>query len=121
MKFSISRTSIWSDKCPLEGCNKVEVNQYIDERTFKNKEEWLERFPADAEEAVCWGTTSDGNPFRVIIRNNALWTKDFNTLEEIMVFVKQQGECIISENSHTQYVDSPKLDGHIEIYDSYRE
>lgn len=114
MKYIISRTS--EKEPPHPNAEKVQINHYRDVRTFRNKEEWLEMFPEDAEDAIEWGQTIHGSPYRIISSIHTIYTIEISNLNE---FVKKAGEIILGP---------PKLGlvgfedlMHIEIYDDYRE
>lgn len=47
--------------------------------------------------------------------------KEFNTLEEIMEFSKNQKHDLIIETEHTEGIVGEKIDGTIKIYDYWNE
>jgi len=117
MQYIITKTSLWNDECPHPKAKQVTVKKYKDIRTFKDKEEWLTRFPKDAEGVLEWGVTKDEHPYRIIDGSHIkLWIIE---IKDLRAFVKEVGEIILSL-SRGEY---PEYDGLmcIEIYDDYRE
>ena len=119
MKYLITRTSIWEDEIsPHPKAVSVHPKIYKDIRTFKNKEEWLEKFPKGGDGVLEWGVTEDGHPYRIIpfLIEHTLWVIE---IEDLVSFVKEVGEIILSLNSETYPEYDTLLE--IEIYDDYRE
>jgi hypothetical protein len=113
-KFVVTRTSAGWEGVPCEGLTS-EQRPYVDHRTVADPRDL--KFPLNAEQD--W--YARGSNHRVINGTIArdmdmrkVWTKEFNSLEELLEFVKTVGGVVVVE-----------LDGEgnasIEIYDDYRE
>lgn len=107
MKFSIRRTSTWTDERPCDEATQ-EIVVLVDERTVDDPkklngigtpQEWVEHGKNHRVE--------NGHIKRDLERIG--WTVKLNSLKDLVEFSKKYGELIISE--------SPS----IEIYDDYRE
>lgn len=116
MRYIIERTSNCGDNPKCEGAFKVTAKERKDIRTFKNKEEWLKKFPKDEDRALRWGVTKDKEPYRVCRVNIDLWLIDIEDLRE---FVCKYGHTILSPPKE-EYIGYEDL-FIIEVYDSYRE
>ena len=119
MKFEISRTSACSDNIEDIGVPGIytEIVHIIDERTVtmeKGRQQlwfnnWYNNTINHRELNGCiYGDRKDPTIINVI------------EVDNIMDFVKKYGEIVLSENHLFDYVEKV-IDGHIEIYDSYRE
>lgn len=117
MKYIISRTSIWGDKQPHPKAKRITLKKYKDVRSFKNKKEWLERFPMDNDKAQKWGITKSGNPFRIVDGSHiTIWIMDIPDLNKFMV---KHGEIVLKPKNE-EYIGFTNL-MEVEIYDGYRE
>lgn len=119
MKFKITRTSLWNNEQPHENAILEHVENYRDVRSFKNKEEWLKKFPNDESNALEWGITDKGKPYRIVKANDyacKIWTIE---IDDLCKFIIENGSVIISQPSlgRVGFEDLMEL----EIYDDYRE
>ena len=118
VKYIISRTSEYRDNIsPVKGAVLVTLKKYRDIRGFSNKDEWLNRWPQDADKALKWGVTKKGDPFRIINGSHiTFWIIDVNDLRR---FSKKYGQIIL-DFRETGYIGYENL-MRLEIYDEYRE
>lgn len=116
MRYIISRSSSFSEKPHPDAVGKFPVLKR-DIRTFKDKQEWLSRFPHDEKRAIEWGVTESGLPFRIVSSSGVEWIID---IPDLLAFVKENGQCILHPPPE-EYLG--ELEGlyHIEIYDDWRE
>jgi thymidylate synthase len=119
MKFEISRTSVYSDN--IEDINVPNIYKQtvhiIDERTCTMAEarklSWFNQW---------YNNTTNHRELNGHIFGDWKYAETINVIEidNIMDFVKKYGKIVLSENSLFDYVEKV-VDGHIEIYDNYRE
>lgn len=103
MKFEITRTSQWNDdNAPCEGCTKEEKIERIKVRKYDgydySREKNIRFFEENGIQMVEYDCIS------------ITWTRDFNSLEELMAFQEEVNSQIIL-----------KSENRLEIYDDFRE
>jgi len=123
MKFKVTRTSVWEDKSPCKEAIPVTSEFLRDIRTFKNKEEWLSKFPRDAEfdGEPCEFGVLDGRPFRILKRPCTDYVVEINTLDDLLGFIEKNGRIVIGGVGGKSNPAMDGVDYEIEIYDDWRE
>lgn len=100
MKFIITRTSQWDEECPCADCVKEEVVKVIEHRDYPEEHEYYE----EPEYFDYKGIPMVRRKIR-----ETVWTRNFDTIEDLVAFIRGIGSSVIMS------------EGSIEIYDDYRE
>lgn len=119
MEFEITRTSTWGETKPCEEAYRKKIIR-IDERGFRNPEEYKERLHED------W--FAEGFNHRIVDPHgyyetehiyrefdDEIWAIKINSLEELLELKEKYGDLVIENCFKNKSINS------IEIYDYYRE
>lgn len=110
MKFFVTRTS--SKEKPCDEAKEIMVN-VTDYRKFKTLKEWQHAFPSDFNVPLVYKSEFEGGCKRVLEEK----FKYFYVDDDILEFIKRNGECIVSFENNYLFEEWPT----VEIYDDYRE
>lgn len=118
MKFSISKTSMWSDEVsPCEDAKQETIDR-IEVRTLPSFDSFDDKFGLMEGPWLSKGIdhkiNDRGYVQRTHVNDLKVWTMELKTLEDLMSFYADHGSLIIEE------CPDGKMP-HIEIYDDYRE
>lgn len=113
--FRITRTSVWAeDVPPCNECKKKIIDR-VDRRTFKTFEEHDARCTPPWLFAGTDHKVVDGGIERTFKNAKTVWTREFETIEDLVQFTKAQGGEVVISSDYTSVIPA------LEIYDDYRE